>query len=158
MSRAHRPISSGFDAPVRRARTDIRKLQPPTRLRTVDKGTLWDGISLEEAFTVPNGLMVFCSGTHAVALQNFLQQRAAYLDYVSRDLRLCIKDNKSGSKARIQSVLLGTTTFPGADPDSNTDIFDLFDVVDFDFPEAAVPVSKLLINANPSILKEEKNG
>ena len=54
-------------------------------------------------------------------------------------------------------MLLGTTTSPGEDPVPNPDIFDLFDVIDFDIPEIPAPVSKLLENANPSMFQEEKN-
>lgn len=134
-------------------------MQAPT-LSKVDAATSWDGYSIEEALAAQadNGLGIFCSGLPAAALQNFLRQRAAFLDYVSRELRLTVKDDLAGLKSRIQSVLLGLTTTPGGDPEPNLDIFELFDVIDFEIPEAAIPQTKLLNNANPSILLEDKDG
>ncbi|KAF2011390.1 hypothetical protein BU24DRAFT_376521 [Aaosphaeria arxii CBS 175.79] len=129
-------------------------------LLAVDAGTLWDGVSLAQAAEeqADVALSDFFSGPPAAALQHFLQQRAAFLDYESRELRLTVKESMLGLKSRIQSVLLGITIRPGEDQIPNLDIFDLFGFTDFNFPERHIPESKLLEGISLSILQEDDDG
>ncbi|ORY15343.1 nucleoporin Nup186/Nup192/Nup205 [Clohesyomyces aquaticus] len=131
-------------------------------LSVIDTNTPWDNVSLGYAFELEQqgeaGLAKFLSETPAIALQNFLQQRAAFLDYESRELRLTVKEGMPSLKARIQSVLLGTTIRPGEDPIPTPNVFDLFDFIQFEFPERHLPETRFLEGINLSICQEEKDG
>ncbi|KAF1957725.1 hypothetical protein CC80DRAFT_491097 [Byssothecium circinans] len=122
--------------------------------------TPWDGIplvqGLEEIAAGPQS--TFFHGPSAKALQNFLQQRAAFLDYESRELRLTVKEGMPTMRSRIQSVLLGTTIRPGEEPISNATIFDLFDFIEMSYPEMGVPDHNLLDGVNLASCQEEKDG
>jgi nuclear pore complex protein Nup205 len=120
----------------------------------------WDGVSLAQGLGATTGdYSEFFAGTPALALQNYLQRRAAFLDYESREIRLTVKENMPTMKSRIQSVLLGTTVRPGEDAVSNPNIFDLFDFIEFVYPERAVPDQHPFFEAvNLSSCQEEKDG
>ncbi|KAF2190125.1 hypothetical protein K469DRAFT_657840 [Zopfia rhizophila CBS 207.26] len=132
------------------------------KLPLIDGNTPWDGISLtrmiEEEQEREEGISVFFYGSPAIALQNFLQHRAAFLDYESRELRSADREEMHTLKARIQSTLLGTTVFPGEEPVPNVNIFDLFDFIELDFPGRSFPSHQLLDGINPAICQEEKDG
>jgi nuclear pore complex protein Nup205 len=120
----------------------------------------WDGMSLAQGLEVPAGdFSVFFAGHHALALQNFLQRRAAFLDYESRELRLTVKESMPTMKSRIQSVLLGTTVRPGEDSIPNPNIFDLFDFIEFTYPERSLPDQhRFFEGVNLASCQEEKDG
>lgn len=121
----------------------------------------WEGISLAEGLEGSTGddVSEFFSGAPAFALQNFLQRRAAFLDYESRELRLTVKDNMPTMRSRIQSVLLGITIRPGEDPTPNPTIFDLFDFIEFNYPERSLPDQhRFFDGVNLTSCQEEKEG
>jgi nuclear pore complex protein Nup205 len=130
-------------------------------LVVVDADTAWDGLSLAQAAEqlADAKLSDFFSASPSVALKNFLQLRAAVLDYESRQLRLAIKDGLPSLKTRIQSVLLGMTTVPGEEAVRNPNIFDLFDFIEFSIPERVLPVNhQLLEGVDLAMCEEEKDG
>lgn len=111
-----------------------------SQLCPVNLDVPWEGMSLAQGLESATGeFSEFFAGPPALALQNFLQRRAAFLDYESRELCLSVKGNMSTMKSRIQSVLLGTTIRPGEDSIPNPTIFDLFDFIEFDYPERLLP-------------------
>jgi nuclear pore complex protein Nup205 len=121
----------------------------------------WEGVSLAEGLetSTGDGVSEFFSGEAAFALQNFLQRRAAFLDYESRELRLTVKDSMPTMRSRIQSVLLGTTIQPGEDPTPNPTIFDLFDFIEFTYPERPLPDQhRFFEGVNLASCQEEKEG
>ncbi|KAH9871484.1 hypothetical protein IAQ61_005663 [Plenodomus lingam] len=120
----------------------------------------WDGISLAEGLQVSTGdVSPFFAGPPALALQNFLQRRAAFLDYESRELRLTVKESMPTIRSRIQSLLLGTTVRPGEDPVGNPNIFDLFDFIEFSYPERNLPDKhEFFDGVNLPSCQEEKDG
>ncbi|KAF2031203.1 hypothetical protein EK21DRAFT_111239 [Setomelanomma holmii] len=120
----------------------------------------WDGLSLAQGMDITTGdYSAFFAGDPALALQNFLQRRAAFLDYESRELRLAVKENMPTMRSRIQSLLLGTTIRPGEDPTPNPNIFDLFDFIEFVYPERFVPDQHHFFEGvNLSSCQEEKDG
>jgi nuclear pore complex protein Nup205 len=131
------------------------------QLALVDANTPWDGVSLAQGTETDADVALtdFFYNTPSAALQNFFQQRAAFLDYESRELRLTIKDSMPTMKSRIQSVLLGLTIRPGEDSVRNPNIFDLFDFIELVIPERELPVQhELLEGINLAMLQEEKNG
>ncbi|KAF2273141.1 uncharacterized protein EI97DRAFT_190643 [Westerdykella ornata] len=133
-------------------------------LTTVNLDTLWDGLPLavgiqEQAEKKP--LSMFFGGAPAAAMQNFLQIRAAFLDYASRELRLANKEGLPTVKSRIQSFLLGITLIPGPDALRNPSIFELFDFIEFNIPERMLPdpnAVELLQGVDLAMCKEEKQG
>lgn len=125
----------------------------------VDINTPWDGLSLAQGIEqAQEALSDFFCGSPSAALQNFLQQRASFLDYQSRELRLTIKEGMPTLKSRIQSVMLGVTIRPGEDSTRNPTIFDLFDFIELDFSERSIPEHKLLEGVDLSICREDKQG
>lgn len=127
----------------------------------INSDTLWDGVSLAQGLEELESREVskFFSEGPALALQNFLQRRAAFLDYESRELRLTLKDGMPTMRSRIQSVLLGTTVRPGEDPVPNATIFDLFDFIELNYPERSVPDQhKFFEGVNLATCQEEKDG
>ncbi|KAF2703525.1 hypothetical protein K504DRAFT_538942 [Pleomassaria siparia CBS 279.74] len=130
-------------------------------LKVITDETPWEGITFAQGIEAQaNGqLSEFFCGAPAAALQSFLRQRAAFLDYESRELRLAVKDGMSTAKSRIQSVLLGSTIRPGEEAVSNPNIFDLFDFVEFTYPGVIIPEEHpLLEGINLAICQEEKDG
>jgi nuclear pore complex protein Nup205 len=131
-------------------------VEAPTLL-VVNMDTPWDGLSLAEGLEQSAGAEFIC-GTPAAALQNFLQYRAAFLDYEARALRLAVKSGLSTMKSRIQSVLLGTTILPGEDGVPNPNIFELFDFIEFTFPERIVPSDHIMLQGmDLKMCQEEKD-
>ncbi|PSN65951.1 hypothetical protein BS50DRAFT_401890 [Corynespora cassiicola Philippines] len=131
------------------------------RLSTIHSDTPWDGVSLAQGIELQasGGLSEFFFGSPALALQNFMQRRAAFLDYESRELRLTVKDGMPTLKSRIQSLLLGTTIRPGEDPAPNPNIFDLFDFIELNYPRRSLPDQhQFFEGVNLSICQEEKDG
>lgn len=129
-------------------------------LTIIDSRTLWDGLSIQQGFEeLEEGRIshFFCQEP-AFALQNFLHRRAAFLDYESRELRLSVKEGNSTLKSRIQSSLLGTTIRVGEDPAINPTIFDLFDFIEFSYPEFGIPEHKFFDGVNLASCQEEKDG
>jgi nuclear pore complex protein Nup205 len=111
------------------------------RLLTINAEIPWEGMSLGQGLELlaSSEYSAYFSGPPALALQNFLQRRAAFLDYESRELRLTVKEQMPSMRSRIQSLLLGTTVRPGEDPLPNPNIFDLFDFIEFTYPERSLP-------------------
>lgn len=129
-------------------------------LLPINLTTPWDGMSLAQGLE-ESGLdfSPFFAGAPGLALQTFLQRRAAFLDYESRELRLAVKDNMPGMKSRIQSMLLGITIRSDQDPMSNPNIFDLFDFIEFTYAERSIPDQHLFFQGlNLTSCQEEKNG
>ncbi|KAF2678580.1 hypothetical protein K458DRAFT_435778 [Lentithecium fluviatile CBS 122367] len=129
-------------------------------LLPISPETPWDGVSLSQGLEdLANAHVTeFFYGTPALALQNFLQRRSAFLDYESRELRLTVKEGMPTMKSRIQSALLGTTIRPGEDPIPNATIFDLFDFIELNYPEMDVPDHRFLEGVNISSCQEDKDG
>ncbi|KIV99428.1 uncharacterized protein PV09_08860 [Verruconis gallopava] len=92
----------------------------------VNQTTLWDGFSIRDS--------PFLYRSSALALRNFLRQRSAFYDYMSRELRVAASEKMNGLKARLQDTLLGQTKFPGQEPLPNSTVFDLFDFMELDIP------------------------
>ncbi|KAF2736011.1 hypothetical protein EJ04DRAFT_562782 [Polyplosphaeria fusca] len=130
------------------------------RLMLIDANTPWDGMSFAQGLEeqASGELSEFFCGSPSVALQNVLFQRAAFLDYESRELRLTVREEMPTMRSRIQSVLLGTTIRPGMDPTPTHNIFDLFDFIELDFTDRAIPEHKLTEGVSLSMCQEEKNG
>lgn len=131
------------------------------RLTPINPDVPWEGLSLAQGLELlaTGDYSEFFSGTPALALQSFLQRRAAFLDYESRELRLAIKENIPTMKSRIQSLLLGTTIRPGEDQVSNPNIFDLFDFIEFIYPERTLPDQhRFFEGVNLASCQEEKDG
>ncbi|KAH7067601.1 nucleoporin Nup186/Nup192/Nup205 [Paraphoma chrysanthemicola] len=126
----------------------------------INLDVLWDGLSLAQGMDTTTGdYSEFFAGDPALALQNFLQRRAAFLDYESRELRLTVKDSMPTMRSRIQSVLLGTTIRPGEDPTPNPNIFDLFDFIEFVYPERLLPDQHHFFDGvSLTSCQEEKDG
>ncbi|KAF2112983.1 nucleoporin Nup186/Nup192/Nup205 [Lophiotrema nucula] len=142
-------------------RTNELLFEVAPTLFNIDNNTLWDGVTFVQGLEEQAGgaLSDFFCGSPSVALQNFLLQRAAFLDYECRELRLTVKDGMPTLNSRIQSVLLGSTIKPGEDPIPNHNIFTLFDFIEFEVPERTIPdQSKFLKGVNLKICQEEKNG
>ena len=120
----------------------------------------WEGMSLAQGLeAITEEYSEFFAGPPALALQNFLQRRAAFLDYESRELRLAVKESMPTMKSRIQSVLLGTSIRPGEDAVPNPNIFDLFDFIEFTYPERSLPDQhRFFEGVNLSSCQEEKGG
>jgi nuclear pore complex protein Nup205 len=130
------------------------------RLSPITLDIPWEGISLAQGLEVTESeYSAFFSGPPALALQSFLQRRAAFLDYESRELRLTVKESMPTMKSRIQSVLLGTTIRPGEDAVPNPNIFDLFDFIELTYPERTLPDQHHFFEGvNLSSCQEEKEG
>ena len=130
------------------------------RLAPITLDVPWEGMSLAQGLeAAASDISLFFSGPSALALQNFLQRRAAFLDYISRELRLTVKESMPTMKSRIQSVLLGTTIRPGEDAVPNPNIFDLFDFIEFTYPERGLPDQhRFFDGVNLSSCEEEKDG
>jgi nuclear pore complex protein Nup205 len=130
------------------------------RLAPIALDIPWEGMSLAEGLEITTSdVSAFFSGPPALALQNFLQRRAAFLDYESRELRLTVKESMPTMRSRIQSVLLGTTIRPGEDATPNPNIFDLFDFIELSYPERALPDQHHFFEGvNLTSCQEEKDG
>ncbi|OAL46473.1 hypothetical protein IQ07DRAFT_590618 [Pyrenochaeta sp. DS3sAY3a] len=130
------------------------------RLAPITLDVPWEGLSLAQGLeTAASEFSPFFAGDPAFALQNFLQRRAAFLDYESRELRLTVKETMPTMKSRILSVLLGTTIRAGEDPVSNPNIFDLFDFIEFAYPERGLPDQhRFFEGVNLTSCQEEKDG
>jgi nuclear pore complex protein Nup205 len=90
----------------------------------VGPSTLWDGFNTCDP--------EFLFSDSALALRNFLLQRAAFYDYVAREFRVAVKERMSALRSRLQATLLGSTTFPGEPACANPNIFDLFDFMELE--------------------------
>ena len=130
------------------------------QLQPISLEVLWDGMSLAQGLEATAlDFSPFFAEEPGHALQNFLQRRAAFLDYESRELRLAVKENMPGMISRIQSVLLGTTIKPGEDLCPNPNIFDLFDFIEFSYPERFIPDQhQFFQGVNLTSCQEEKDG
>jgi nuclear pore complex protein Nup205 len=130
------------------------------RLSPITLDIPWEGISLAQGLEVTaSDYSAFFSGPPALALQSFLQRRAAFLDYESRELRLAVKESRPTMKSRIQSLLLGTTIRSGEDAMPNPNIFDLFDFIELNYPERALPDQhRFFEGVNLSSCQEDKEG
>ncbi|KAL5114135.1 hypothetical protein ACEQ8H_007979 [Pleosporales sp. CAS-2024a] len=131
------------------------------QLVPVSLDAAWDGMTLAQGLeaAAASDFSWFFAEAPGLALQNFLQRRAAFLDYMSRELRLTVKDSMPTMRSRIQSVLLGMTTRPGEDPTPNPSIFDLFDFIEFEYPERSLPDQHPVFEGvNLSSCQEEVNG
>ncbi|KAF1847136.1 uncharacterized protein K460DRAFT_280943 [Cucurbitaria berberidis CBS 394.84] len=130
------------------------------RLAPITLDVPWEGVTLAQGLEAATSeFSEFFAGPPALALQNILQRRVAFLDYESRELRLTVKDNMPTMKSRIQSVLLGTTIRPGEDAAPNPNIFDLFDFIEFAYPERSLPDQhRFFEGVNLSSCQVEKEG
>lgn len=77
----------------------------------------------------------FLKSDSAMALQNVLSQRIAFLDLLAREIRVAHRESFSSLLSRLSSTLLGSTSFPGVDPLPNPTIFDFFDFMEIDVGE-----------------------
>lgn len=129
-------------------------------MQVIDLRTLWDGVSLQQGFEelAAGPPTAFFVGPHAHALQLFLQRRAAFLDYESRELRFAVKEGIYSLKTRIQSLLLGTAIRPGENDVPVVDIFNLFDFMEFTFPELGDLEHAFFKGINLASCQEEKDG
>jgi nuclear pore complex protein Nup205 len=153
------PLTSGIVMEALRD-NELLFIEAP-QLLPISLDVPWEGVSLAEGLETSSsdGVSNFFSGEPAFALQNFLQRRAAFLDYESRELRLTVKDSMPTMRSRIQSVLLGTTIQPGEDPTPNPTIFDLFDFIEFTYPERSLPDQhRFFEGVNLTSCQEEKEG
>lgn len=131
-------------------------IQAP-KMAVVDANTPWDGLSLAQGIELAaNSQLVFFTGPASTAFQNFLKLRAAFLDFASRQLRLAIKKGIPSMISRIQSVLLGITLIPGAEPERNPNVFDLFDFIEFTIPEKNLPDQHEILQGVDLTMCEEK--
>ncbi|KAF1837783.1 hypothetical protein BDW02DRAFT_627713 [Decorospora gaudefroyi] len=130
------------------------------RLSPITPDIPWEGLSLASGLeAAASEYSEFFSGPPALALQNFLQRRAAFLDYESRELRLTVKENMPTMKSRVQNVLLGTTIRPGEDAAPNPTLFDLFDFIELSYPERDLPDQhRFFEGVNLTSCQEEKDG
>ena len=121
---------------------------------------VWENMCLMEGLEeVDLDYSRFFAGSPGVALRGFLQRRAAFLDYESRELRLAVKENMPGLRSRIQSLILGTTIRPPFDTLSNRNVFDLFDFIEFAYPEQSIPDQHAFFQGvNLRSCQEDKDG
>ncbi|KAL6709091.1 hypothetical protein ACN47E_001907 [Coniothyrium glycines] len=152
------PLTSGIVMETLRE-NELLFIEAP-RLVPITVDIPWDGISLAEGIEFTNGdVSEFFSMSPALALQNFLQRRAAFLDYESRELRLTIKEHMPTMRSRIQSLLLGVTIRLGEDAVPNPSIFDLFDFIEFNYPERGIPDQhRFFEGVNLATCQVEKDG
>lgn len=99
--------------------------------------TLWD--------RRPFGDREFIVTESALAYRNFLQQRTAHYEFMARALRSVSQIGMPTLRSRIESTLLGTTSFPAVDSVANASVFDLFDFVELDLGLAPAPPTLTLI-------------
>ncbi|KAF1969473.1 hypothetical protein BU23DRAFT_539607 [Bimuria novae-zelandiae CBS 107.79] len=130
------------------------------QLQVIDQRTPWDGMTLQQGLEeleadVPSS---FFSGSSALALQLFLQRRAAFLDYESRELRYSVKEGSFSLRNRIQSLLLGTTVRPGEENVPVADVFNLFDFMEFTYPTLTEPQHYLVKNVDLTYCQESNDG
>jgi nuclear pore complex protein Nup205 len=105
------------------------------RQNVVSATTFWDGRQASD----PEFLLT----ESAISLRNFLRQRTAYYDYLARELAIAKSEGMTSLRARLESVLLGSTIFQGEQPVPSPTIFDLFDFMEVEFgPGFAIPESK----------------
>ncbi|KAH0547601.1 hypothetical protein FGG08_000326 [Glutinoglossum americanum] len=96
------------------------------RQTIVNSSTLWDGRSIAD----PD----FIFSESAICFRGFLIQRAALLDYATREICYIAQEHAPTWKARILSTLLGTTSTSDGGQVSNPTVFDLFDFIELDIP------------------------
>ena len=130
------------------------------RVQVIDQRTVWDGMTLPQGLEeieagVPSSFFV---GAPALALQLFLQRRAAFLDYESRELRHSVKGGMFSLRSRIQSLLLGTAIRPGEENTPVANIFHLFDFMEFSYPDLNEPQPGIFQGINLTSCQEEKDG
>ncbi|KAH3913258.1 hypothetical protein HBH56_113700 [Parastagonospora nodorum] len=153
------PLTSGIVMEELRE-NELLFIEAP-QLVPISLNASWDGVSFAQGLeqAAVNDYSWFFADIPGIALQNFLQRRAAFLDYESRELRLTVKESMPTMRSRIQSVLLGTSVRPGEDPVLNPTIFDLFDFVEFEYPERSLPDQHPIFEGvNLSSCLEEKEG
>ncbi|KAI9775555.1 MAG: hypothetical protein M1839_001033 [Geoglossum umbratile] len=100
----------------------------------VDSSTLWNGRSIAD----PD----FITTESAICFRDFLSQRAALLDYATREICYIAQERAPTWKAKILSTLLGATPTQDGGQIPNPTVFDLFDFIELevpsDVPEAAL--------------------
>jgi nuclear pore complex protein Nup205 len=143
------PLSSGLVMPELRV-SDFAFLQAVRQI-TVGPNTLWDGVlSLDDQFLIKDS---------AIALRNFLRQRSGYYYYFARELRHAKESGISSHLLRLQSVLLGSTSFPGEPATQTPNIFELLDFLEVGFnTELAMPDTKHFKEADFTVCKSETEG
>ena len=93
-----------------------------------------------------------------VALEHYLEQRCFLLEYSSSELRLVEAEGSPTLKARILSTLFGSTTMPDGAQLPNVPIFDLLDVLGFDFQAPAFsPLTKMFETVDFSAVSDLEN-
>ena len=120
------PLSSGWTMSDLRAMDFVFSLA--IRQDFIQSSTLWDG----KPITAPD----FIFDESAIALNNFLRSRRAFLDVFAREMRVAAKEGMSRVRQRLSETFLGSTTFPGEEAVPNPTIFDLFDFMELDIPGA----------------------
>jgi nuclear pore complex protein Nup205 len=143
------PLSSNIVMPELRL-SDFAFLQAARQI-TVGPNSLWDGIeSFDDQFLIKDS---------AIALRNFLRQRSGYYDYFARELRHAKESGITSHLLRLQSVLLGSTTFPGEPATQTPNIFELLDFLEVGFnTELAMPDTKHFKEADFAVCKTETAG
>ncbi|KAF2835397.1 nuclear pore complex subunit Nup192 [Patellaria atrata CBS 101060] len=118
---------------------------------TVGTQTPWDGLPI----TDPD----FVFSESAIAFIDFLTERGAFYDYLSREIRTLSQSGSPTLKARVQSALLGTTVLLTGEQIPNPSIFDLFDVTDLNVPgNFRKPTLKHLKDLNFEISRSSGTG
>ncbi|KAJ9665719.1 hypothetical protein H2201_004203 [Coniosporium apollinis] len=116
----------------------------------VTANTFWDGRVVDDP--------EFLFTESADALSQFLRQRAAFYDYVARELRMTVQNGMPSLKSRIESTLLGLTVLPDGEQLQNPSIFDLFDFVELQVGGAfALPPLKFHDGLDFSICRTDES-
>ncbi|KAL8824797.1 MAG: hypothetical protein Q9170_008039 [Blastenia crenularia] len=92
--------------------------------------TLFDGLCLRDE--------PFLQASSAIALAQYMDERAYLLEYASSELRLVATEGAPTLKARILSTLFGSTTMLDGVQIPNVSIFDLLDFLAFEFSAPAL--------------------
>ncbi|KAL8710032.1 MAG: hypothetical protein Q9220_005303 [cf. Caloplaca sp. 1 TL-2023] len=101
--------------------------------------TLLDGLTVRDD--------IFVRTDSALVLEEYLDQRCRLVDYACSELRLVAAEGTPTLKARILSTLFGSTTMLDGSQVSNVPIFDLLDLLAFDFPIPSPPSSVAFFSA-----------
>ena len=128
------PLSSGLV--MTELRTQEYVFLQALRQPILSPDMLWDG----KAISDPE----FLTSDSALALRNVMSQRIAFLDLLTRELRVASREGFSSLRSRVSSTLLGSATFPGMDPVPCPTVFDFFDFMEMEVGEG-VPDPKFTL-------------
>jgi len=106
---------------LRRARFLVAQMSSQT---IVSPSTAWDGHSITE--------LIFWFKTSAEAYAALLRYRAAFYDYVTREIRYVSKANIKALQEQYVSALQGRSIDTDGTPINHPSVFDLFDFAELD--------------------------